>query len=206
MGSLASSVSLLYLNFILPWYQAIAMGLKCHGVAQSLGERHNESAGVTPLQWLEHFGTSLNRGSGLKDMSRPLPLICRSTPSDHTFTSYDDGRFCPSLQNFLELSVEDLTLSRGKGTGDLFIKGSSCRLRLLGNAMSRPPLPLGDLRPSGPDGDSTATLSPKEETTSSSPSKPVMYPVDHDLETTLLVIEVCSKGLPKAAPCDVKHK
>jgi hypothetical protein len=67
--------------------QAIAMTLRCEGVAQSLGRRHNESAGVTPLMWLDHFGSSVNRGTGLKDRNRPLPLICLvSKPSGHTWS------------------------------------------------------------------------------------------------------------------------
>jgi hypothetical protein len=157
------------------------MGLRCYGVAQSLGERHNKSAGITPLQWLEHFGNSLNRGSGLKDMSRPLPLICRSTPSDHTFTSYDDGRFCPSLQNFLELSIQDMTLQLPPGAAT--VGGYACRLRLLGNAMSRPPLQLGSLKPTGADGFLQAAACSSDRQLS-------IYPVDKDMSTTLLVAEV----------------
>ena len=171
------------------------MGLQCHGVAQSLGERHNSSSGITPLEWLEHFGNSLNLGSGLKDINRPLPLICRASPSDRSFTAHDDGRACPSLQNFLALSVENLTLTDGQIPSD-FLKGGreySCRLRLLGNAMSRPPLQLGNLcqASSGPGGNVTTTVSAlgKKNSSDCTP-KPVIYPVDHDLETTLLVVEV----------------
>ena len=172
------------------WYQAIAMGLRCHGVAQSLGERHNRSSGITPLEWLDHFGTSLNRGSGLKDINRPLPLICRASPSDLAFTTYDDGRACPSLQNFLELSIQDMTLEVPTDTGGHTTSGGyACRLRLLGNAMSRPPLQLGSLGPCEAGGLLRASAC-----SSSLGGHPSIYPIDQDLSTSLLVVEVGSRA------------
>ena len=164
------------------------MTLRCEGLAQSLGERHNKSSGITPLQWLDHFGTSLNRGSGLRDRDRPLPLICRAQPEDRAMTAYDDGQACPSLQNFLEVTVEEMSLVPGEGSAD-FMKnegGYACRLRLLGNSMSRPPLHLGNLTPDV-DGRYRASLGGSDHLDSAAPC---MYPISHDLDTTLLVLEV----------------
>eukprot|EP00955_Chlamydomonas_euryale_P048828 354085-Chlamydomonas_euryale.AAC.2 len=38
------------------------MSLRCHGLAKSLGESHNQKNGVTPLEWLHAFGSSINAG------------------------------------------------------------------------------------------------------------------------------------------------
>ena len=62
-------------------------------------------------------------------------------------TAFDDGRQCPSLESFLEVTVEDLEVKfENGGAGSIFDKergALGCRLRMLGNAMSRPPLDLG---------------------------------------------------------------
>ena len=173
------------------------MTLRCEGLAQSLGESHNKSSGITPLQWLDHFGTSLNRGSGLKDRDRPLPLHCHASPGDHAMTAYEDGRGCPSLESFLEVSVEELSVSYqgeaglgGTGKAD---GGYACRLRLLGNAMSRPLLQLGSLEPAG-EGLYRASLvdSARREMPAGQEAapKPCFYPVHHEVDSTLLVVEV----------------
>ena len=168
------------------------MTLRCEGLAQSLGESHNKSSGITPLQWLDHFGTSLNRGSGLKDRDRPLPLNCHASPGHHAMTAYEDGRACPSLESFLEVTVEELMVSyqeEGIGGAGKADGGYACRLRLLGNAMSRPPLQLGSLEPVG-EGQYRASLNGPSTTGTADVPSPCLYPVHHDVNATLLVVEV----------------
>jgi hypothetical protein len=120
-------------------------------------------------------------------------------------TAFEDGRHCPSLQSFLEVSVEEASLVWGEGAGAykaLFDgaggSGGSLRVRvrLHGNAMSRPPVELGGLDPLPPRG----TPAPSEDGTRGIASVLgkgqdgsegwTFYPVHHDLEATLLVIEV----------------
>ena len=161
------------------------MTLKCKGVAQRLGQKHNESAGVSPLIWLDDFGMSLNLGSGLKDRNRPLPLICRASPTDSTMTAFEDGRKCPSLQNFLEVAVEEVSIRlHGELEGAVKDEGRyRCRMRLLGNPMSRPPLALGDLVYQPDSGLFSLGMEANE-------SRPTMYPIHHNAESTLVVFEV----------------
>ena len=163
------------------------MTLRCQGLAQKLGDRHNKNVGVSPLAWLDHFGTSLNLGSGLKARDRPLPLICRASPGDRSMTAFEDGRHCPSLQSFLEVSVEEVTIQLVGKLEEVSKEegGYCCRLRMVGNAMSRPPLALGELvfQP----GLGTFSLA-KSGDPSTLP--PTLYPVHHDLETTIILLEV----------------
>ncbi len=178
--------------------QAIAMTLGCKTVAKNLGQRHNKSAGITPPQWLTQFGTSLNRGSELHDASRPLPLYCFASPGDRAMTSYDDGRACPSLQAFLEIEVQHVGVSVVGAEDFSNSRGPyGCRLRLLGNAMSRPPLEVGVLeRVQTQQGSQAAVYRavPDAQSDGAVPQlaqpKPTMYPVDHDLKTSLLAVEV----------------
>ena len=67
-------------------------------------------------------------------------------PSDPLLPHFSpqDGRACPSLESYLELRVQGLSV-RCQALGRLGVDGAaedtfSCRVRLLGNAMSRPPL------------------------------------------------------------------
>ena len=114
---------------------------------------------------------------------------------DLSMTAFEDGRLCPSLESFLEISVKEMTVSFADGVGNDFQDDDvqlGCRLRILGNAMSLPPLPLGVLIGdySG-QGCIHATLNrseggegPTEET------YPTMYPIDKDLSSTILAVEV----------------
>jgi hypothetical protein len=126
------------------------MTLKCSGLGQKLGNAHNKEHGITPLSWLSTFGASLNTGV-LKDKGRPLPLHCCEQPGDSHMAEYVDGRACPSLESFLELVVEGLALGTTTEVAeDLFGQSNvrdsgassrvAVRIRLLGNAMSRPSL------------------------------------------------------------------
>ena len=110
-------------------------------------------------------------------------------------TAFEDGRLCPSLESYLEISVEELRVSFSPGEGKDFCRDDLelvCRLRILGNAMSRPPLHLGKLETDvSALGCLHATLSrSKGGEDSKEESIPSIYPIDKDLSSTVLTVEV----------------
>ena len=116
-------------------------------------------------------------------------------------TAFEDGRLCPSLESFLEISVQELRVIFAEGVGKVFHMDDvdlGCRLRILGNAMSRPPLHLGKLESDySAVGSLHATLNRSEAGEGSQDeSFPSIYPIDKDLSSTVLIVEVseCSNG------------
>ncbi|GAX72857.1 hypothetical protein CEUSTIGMA_g312.t1 [Chlamydomonas eustigma] len=185
--------------------QALSTSLKCRSVARKLGKHHNRTSGITPLQWLQQFGRSLNMGCGLKLPHRPLPLGCYTSSQSPSMALYENGQSCPSLQSYLHLEIQDMQLTTTSSPASNF-HNCFCRVRLLGNAMSRPPLLLGPLDPMKglPESQGSVFQCPallrhpergyeseggenKEKDVSTS-----LYPLNHDLSTTLLVYEVYS--------------
>ena len=122
--------------------------------------------------------------------------------------SLKDGRSCPSLESYIEISVGNLSVQclalgiggpDGKGLGSAGSDGCAlnCRVRLLGNSMSRPPLQFqlhkkpsvatwsAQLGLEKRRGDVKGAFQPSE-----IGSRRTLYPVHHDLDSTLLLVEV----------------
>jgi hypothetical protein len=173
-------------------------------VARTLGERHNKTSGIAPVQWLQQFGRSLNMGSGLKLPDQPLPLSCFPSPQSQGMALYENGQACPSLQPFLQIEIQDMQLM-ATSSASLRLQNCLCRVRLLGNAMSRPPVLLGSLAclGGGPTNQGNVFQCPallrlqtgnRDVTERGASRGKVMsaglYPVHHDLSTTLLMFEV----------------
>lgn len=178
------------------------MTLGLSSLAQKLGKSHNRSHGITPLQWLTSFGTALNLGL-YDDATQPLPLHCCSAADQGALTPYPDGTACPSLQSYLHISVAEVAvLAQAAALEGLDAPFLTCRLRLLGNAMSRPPL-LFELQRAEQGGECVYRLVSKG-SRSSMPgagggalnpeyqpdNEPFLYPVHHDVSTSLLMVEV----------------
>ncbi|GIL70642.1 hypothetical protein Vretimale_3750 [Volvox reticuliferus] len=130
--------------------QAIAMALRCHTVAKSMGRRHNRMHGISPSKWLVDFATALN----LAVMGRaqhPLPLWGppRSGAVGAPLVPYEDGAACPTLESYLRVGIASLRIqpprqpytSAAAASLDLPNVGwLAVRVKVVGNTHTHSPL------------------------------------------------------------------
>ncbi|KAG2491295.1 hypothetical protein HYH03_010301 [Edaphochlamys debaryana] len=136
--------------------QAVAMALRCQGVAEAMGRRHNQTCGISPMRWLIDFATALNKGQTTdpgkapEDTRRdtattPLPLYGPGTgpgsgPHDMPYT---DGTACPALQTYLRLTVSGLRGLLDPSAAPLLRASSvGVRVRVTGNTHTHTPVHL----------------------------------------------------------------
>ncbi|KAG2491297.1 hypothetical protein HYH03_010303 [Edaphochlamys debaryana] len=136
--------------------QAVAMALRCQGVAEAMGRRHNQTCGISPKRWLIDFATALNKGQTTdpgkapEDTRRdtattPLPLYGPGTgpgsgPHDMPYT---DGTACPALQTYLRLTVSGLRGLLDPSAAPLLRASSlGVRVRVTGNTHTHTPVHL----------------------------------------------------------------
>ncbi|GAX72858.1 hypothetical protein CEUSTIGMA_g313.t1 [Chlamydomonas eustigma] len=198
--------------------QAMTMMLGCEGLARLLGRRHNSKSGISPVKWLQQFGRSLSLGQRNNDPKQPLPLYCFQSSEETHLRAYSNGLACPSLQAFLEIKVDSLTMNMMMDEHESSQRDQTsvlaCRLWLLGNAMSRPPLHLGTLRrlTSPQTSNMAATYCVYTHARSEVEAELAMpyahnltiYPVHHELATTVLLLEVYNVRRPsKIVACTI---
>ncbi|GIL47068.1 hypothetical protein Vafri_3893 [Volvox africanus] len=130
--------------------QAIAMALRCHAVAKSMGRRHNRMHGINPSRWLVDFATALNLAVTGR-AQHPLPLWGppRGGAIGAPLISYEDGAACPTLQSYLRVGIASLRIrpprrpytSAAAASFDLpNVEWLAVRVKVVGNTHTHNPL------------------------------------------------------------------